>query len=787
MPNFQPQVNYNVPILEARPFREVSRPEVNVQPIDISGFAKTIASAAEKKQATEQAQAYEGLKAEYAAKYDEIEVALSQGEINPSIADIMKRSYSAESKMRGLLVEDDIKLRKNYGAPIESLDKLRLERIVKEEQEVLENERKHYRTTLPSLEFASNSEIDSLINTNRILQDTYEYNKAIADNPYATEFEKEQAKRKLTDNVANQAYFNSRMIATNMMVGASERKEIDPNFRSKFLEDAGAECQRLGMSPAQGRIIAESAWRSSGAADYYALHQADIEESTKYAKTMQDNLQSTLDLAGTQDIYNMAKKYPGAAGIIKMGRLLNGKVPTSAFEAMTNSLAEYKSDIIDGKAGPKYLQWNGVELGAALQGYNIIFKDSEIPNEDKVAVGGGTVKALNDSADNVDIKNASKEDLKTLIDNSEKVINTVDDKASQSLANKYTNTNNPRLAKLLGDRFNQLAKARGKVAAAKIVYNIEAPAKALLTDSIQSDRLRYLPKTGELVLTEDSTIWQDIGNQFNDNKRILDGINNSAKNTLSTDETINGFKALGIKELQPGESAADLSGFNLSRAVSRPRMSLENPEKNAEAINRTWTGEVEQPIFTDEIPLEHSSKVSNSDTVGGAWADNDSAQALRQYADRLEASVESVKSTGAKTEKGKLENDIKLIKEARALADKMEGVTTSRVSNRSTIGGANLVTNDDREMAIAPDSEEHMRIMEEAKAEVDEANYEGANEDVPFAEKKELLQLLEDYKKNPDKYKVENEKDFATLLRNIFYVSDSVRKKAQQSLKDKRK
>ena len=668
MPNFQPQVNYNVPILETRPFREVERPEVNVAPIDISGVARVMASSSEKRVEAAQAQEYENLKKEYAAKYDEIEVALSQGQIDASTADIMKRSFSAESKLRGLLTEDDIKLRKNYGTPIESLDKLRLERIVKEEQQVLENERAHYRTTLPSLEFASNSEIDSLINSNNLLQDNYNYNMSIVNNPYATEAEKEQARTKLTDNVYSQAYFNGSLIATNMMNAASQSNEIDPNFRSKFLEDTATECQRLGILPAQARMIAESIWKSSGAADYYVLHDADVAESTRYAKTMKDNIQESLDLAGARDTYNIAKKYPGAAGIIYLGRQLNGKVPSAAWEAITNGLAEYKSDIIDGKAGPKYVHWNGVEIGAALQGYNIIFKNSDIPNEDKVAVGGGTLKAFNDSTDDVDIKNASKEDLKTFIDNGQKVLDTVDDRAAQNLAQKYEGSNNQRITKLLGDRFNQLAKAKGKVAAAKIVYNIEAPAKGLLTDSIQSDRLRYLPKTGELVLTEDSTIWQDIGNQFNDNKRILDGINNSTKNTLSTEEAINGFKELGIKELQPGENAVDLSGFNFSRAVSRPtdtkvinaaEMTVNRLFPNVSNERRPELVKKVQDIIDPDSFSNAVHKQNMSDEEYRQWYKDSSAKALQRLVEKEQSPF-----TG-------------------------EGTTqTNRVSNKSTLSNA---------------------------------------------------------------------------------------------------
>ena len=201
MTDYSPNVSFSVPVFQRPTIRVEEKPEVNVQPIDISGFANALVKGLENKQEAEVAQQKEALLSKYASKRDSIQIALEQGEINSTQADIMNRQVSEEFRLAGGTVEDDLKLRKGYGEAVAGLAKTRQEMIVREEEQVRQDRRKEIRDMFPSLKDADNNTIDSLDNYSKMFSKTQEDLQAIINNPYTSQAEREGAMMQLTNSV----------------------------------------------------------------------------------------------------------------------------------------------------------------------------------------------------------------------------------------------------------------------------------------------------------------------------------------------------------------------------------------------------------------------------------------------------------------------------------------------------------------------------------------------------------------------------------------------------------
>lgn len=752
MPNFQPQVNYNVPILQHQAPREIQRPDINVQTIDISKYAKAMYSAADKRKAAEEGQAYERLKSEYASKFDEIEASLSQGVINTNEADLLKRSISEEGRLRGITIEDDIKLRKNYGGPIEGLEKNRLEMIVKEQQEVLEGQRKDIRDRFPQLKFADNNTIDSITHYADSFGRDKDYYNNIINNPYSSEAERESAMLHLQDTVNEEAFFNTNMIAQQYMESVANSKEIDPNFRESFLEGTTQEMIRNGTDITTARLTAERLWDKTGLSTFYRLHEVDAEEATKFAKTVADNYESTLKQNGLKGLYDYSERHPGFAAIMQLPQGMQQNLPRKAVEDVMNNFTTYESTVVKGKGifggmrTARKLVWTGETGKAAIQSFNISLADPNATTESIVGQRGATAKAFNDYTNEQGLLNMTQEDLAVTRDNAKTLSEQLDSAPAKNVVNKALNGKSRDNAVLAEDSNKQLRATKGIENAASILYNVEGPAKNLIKDSTQADRLRYDDK-GELVLVKDATYLQKVTQFFNNPKYYLDSINSNAAKSMSADERKDAYTAMGIKQLQPGEVAAEFSDSTPVRLmkgvenfVNSPTTSIDTMEERAGKLNRMWGGEVAQ------TPEEKLNAAKNDPNI----SDEEYEKMEQDYINSL--------MTGEET------------------------TTSSKVSGKTTVGGGWAGEID--EMAVAPTSEEHVRMMEEAKAEADEANYEYA---LPPEQVSEVEIMLEDYRNNPEKYSIKSEKDLSSLIRKIFYVSDSVREKAQQSLKARRK
>ena len=720
MPNFQPQVNYNVPILQHQAPREIQRPDINVQTIDIGHTLKYFGAAAEKRKAAEEGQAYERLKSEYASKFDEIDASLSQGVINTNEADLLKRSISEEGRLRGITIEDDIKLRKNYGGPIEGLEKNRLEMIVKEQQEVLEGQRKDIRDRFPQLRFADNNTIDSITHYVDSFGRDKDYYNNIINNPYSSEAERESAMLHLQDTVNEEAFFNTNMIAQQYMDSVANSKEIDPNFRESFLEGTTQEMIRNGTDITVARLAAERLWDKTGLSTFYRLHEVDAEEATKFAKTIADNYESTLKQNGLKGLYDYSERHPGFAAIMQLPQGMQQNLPRKAVEDVMNNFTTYESTVVKGKGifggmrTARKLVWTGETGKAAIQSFNISLADPNATTESIVGQRGATAKAFNDYTNEQGLMNMSQEDLAVTRDNARTLSEQLDSAPAKNVVNKALNGKSRDNAVLAEDSNKQLRATKGIENAANILINVEGPTKNLIKDSTQADRLRYDDK-GELVLVKDATYLQKVTQFFNNPKYYLDSINNNAAKSMTADERKDAYAAMGIKQLQPGEAAAEFSDSThvrlmkgIENFVNSPTTSMDVMEERAGKLNRMWGGEV------DQTPEERLNAAKNDPNI----SDEEYVRMEQDYINSLMSDEETTIS--------------------------------SKVSNKSTLGGASLV-NDDREMAIAPTSEEHVRMMEEAAAEADPANYEGANEDMPYAEKVKLLQWLEDeIRKDPE-------------------------------------
>lgn len=680
MTDYSPNVSFSVPVFQRPTIKVEEKPDINVQPIDISGFANALVKGFEKKQEAEVAQQKEALLSKYASKYDSIQIALEQGEISVTDADIAKRQVSEEFRMAGGTVKDDLQLRGGYGANIEQFAKTRQEMIVREEEQVRQDRRKEIRDMFPSLKNADNNTIDSLDNYSKMFSKTQEDLQAIINNPYTSQAEREGAMMQLTNSVETEAYMNAQAIADNYMEMVETTGQIDASFRQSFIEDTAQQMISRGLPPAAARLTAENLWKTTGLADYHSLSKVDREAATKEYQSRSANYEAALKSQGIEGIYKKVQQNPIMSEILALPEQSQRAMPVYMWEDFNNNFVTYKGNVKGDQVDQKKLRFaDAGSVVNAVQYHNIVLKSGTTSTKNKNAVTGTTAAGVAGTYADVDVKTADKDTLATTSKNIAEVRKRIDTPAARREIEKGLQSKDPESVTIAEKAKQDLDGLKTTEDALNFMYNIEGPAKDLLAEN--ANRIRT-DAQGNIVLTGNRTFWQAVTDPFNDLEYTVNSINKGAS-MLSPDERKKMFEYIGVKSLQAGETATDLSGLNVAKVATGLVQGAEKLINRDPAVREALGALVRDTssiqaarnrMFTGEETTT-TTKVSNTSTLGGASIVPDgmeSVKAIREYADRLQASVDRVKAEGAKTEPGKLERDLKAIADARKYADNLE-------------------------------------------------------------------------------------------------------------------
>lgn len=607
MSNYGTNVSFSVPVYQRPAIRTQDKPEINVETIDVSKFVKGFAEGIEKRQEAEQEQQMEALRTAYANERDQIQIALEQGEINETNADIMSRNLSASYRARGLTVEDDMKIKKGYGEALAGLAKTRQEMIVKEQEQVRQDRRKEIRDMFPSLKDADNNTIDSLDNYSKMFGQTQDQLHAVIDNPYTSQAEREGAMMQLTNSIENEAYLNTQAIALNYMEQVETTGQVNTDFKQKFLEDTAQQLVSKGFPPAMARLTSENLWKTTGLADYHNLSTIDRESATKEFQSRTANYEAALKTSGMEQIYAKIKERPQMAAILALPEQSQRVLPQYMWEDFNNNFVTYKGEVVGDQVEQKKLEFTGPDsLVGAIQYHNIVLKSQTTSNTNKNYTTGTVAAGANSFLDKTDIKTASKQDLATASKNATELRTRLDTPAVRKEIEEGLRSKNPETVAAARQTQKEIETLSDKETAIKFMYNVEGPVKELLADN--ANRMRT-DSQGNVVLTGNRSWWQAVTDQFTDLEHTVESINNGAS-MLSPDERKRMFQQLGVKPLQAGETATDLSGLNVAKAAT-------GLAQGAEGFVKNVTGP--QPrLFTGEETTTTTGKVSNKSTIGGA-------------------------------------------------------------------------------------------------------------------------------------------------------------------------
>lgn len=714
MPNFQPTVNYNVPVPQRAQIKIYERPEVNVEPINISGLTKAIGNYAANKDQAAAAQQNQALLSQYASKMDQIQVALNQGEINELDADIARRSTSEQFRNLGVTFEDDLKIRKGYGENVAGIAKQTLESRAKEDEKVKADRREMQRSN-PSLKNWDNTSLDNLWHYTETLGRDQQYYKSVLADPYSTKAQRDSANQHLSSTIENEAFAEGQRVALDYMHSVADTGKLDPNFKNQFIQDTTQQMMDRGMAPVVARQSAERLWIDTGLADFDHYNTVDREEATKYMKSREDNFMAAANMVGAEGYRDIVTKFPGIGVANKMSRETIAAMPTAFHKTLADNIVTFESEVLpNGQRGDKQLKFNtAVEAKASVEAFNILLRDPNATTHDKVAAGGVALAGYNRMLDSTPLFDMSPDDLATTKQNLQNVIQQMDTPASRDVIKKAENGKIEDNKTLAGAYNEQLKEAYGKLNATTLLSNIDGATKSMLQSS-QANRLR-VDNDGNLVMAADRSNLQAFTQMFSDNQANLQRINDMTT-TLTPDQKKDMFNQLGVQPLTVGEEVADLSKFNLARSATALAQGAEN------LINSPK----QQSVFTDDIPLEYSTSVSDSSTVAGGsvvpfeQVSNNSAQVLREYAQRAQESLDSAIASGATLEKGSAAKTRKIIADAIKMAEKLEGageVFTTKGSSKSTIAGGSAVP--------AAPSDDMAQEMQRMVAEQSPESYEG--------------------------------------------------------------
>jgi len=690
MPNYTPQVNYNVPVVQPVEWHEVKRPNINVQPIDLRGFFKGLAISAASKEKDEADKAYNDGLNKYAMRLNRIAEGQRQGVYKQSDAERLTRQLDDEYLAGGWKAADLYKIRDHFDGGVRKLEESRQKKLMDADTDFRLKQVDNFREAYPAYRDKDRDVIEGKLDElSKMDEDFKYYSDMLAAG--ATEKEIQYAAAKRGDTAVDLARANAELILEQMI--------SDPQFNPSQMSQATVDTlrhnltlglQQKGMNYTDATAFATRAINNMGVQQYVNDIKADADNNTEFVKKMNDNMVESgraqlLSLPNMPLVMNIRNEALMSEILTKAGNPIEGLGKQIA------EASENPDVFVSGYRTQGAASVNDSEVFSQVYSANV--KDRLYPVRKLAHQALVTSKTLADTVRNPfdlsgeDLEVNQKNNLSAL-----DILKSPDAVAQRAKAESY---NDPNLQSTFKATDANINKLEGNSIAYDLIKSGNNP-KALL-NSLQASRMR-VDDEGYLRMTEGTTgvlqglgdllASNETGNQVNDLNKALE------KYTPEQRKAVLNLASNGeIKPLKAGETVWDTTNKSIKEQAAElankggqmlmELLSFSSNDANAsEPAFSQGVLDAAAVLGMEDIPLERST--------------NTSAKALREYADRLEASIKRVEQSGAKTEKGKLESDKAAVEAARKKADELdmftgeEASSTSKVSGKTTIGGAQM-------------------------------------------------------------------------------------------------
>lgn len=669
---FQPNVNYNVPILQLPQRKEINRPDIaygNGSGLNLKDNSKEIAKAAK---AAEEEKYEQGLN-DYARKVNEIAEGQRQGNYDVSTAEMYTRQLDDQYLRDGYYAKDLYKIRNQYDGGVRRIEEERQQQMVKHEQErrlkYFDTFRQEY--NMPT---ATDEEIEALTtNIDNLMKATQMYQS------YASRSDLTQDEREAYMAVAG---VHGKQLDAVQGVLSLYGIVNDPKFRKEDLTPQLKETlmkqmrdtlhDKIGVGFREANMIADKVMEESGLGYAFSKELEDLNASNEYIKTGVEQMMNTTK-------YGMLKDNPDLRAAMIIGEGL------TTFAA--GEKAQFLINAVNGISRYTAGLTPDIDPNTAVEASNLIFNNQHQPTkildytfQNTTNIVEKTIKdprTLDRSALDIQLKNING--ALEYVNDKSKLARLSKDVPVQEIADKLVYykaategaqfaLNNPelqrdmdalmdsfqagrlsidesgsiRLNKETTDKMSWLGDALGYEGTRQQIERINtamegmsAPAKAAALEQMSGGRLRAAGMDEKLVNTTNPTARGQVKNWLSQvGTDIMAGIAGDYRAVAKKEYMNKAEQAVNtlLPNLQGEERDAAIKEVydlvnpdRFANSVHKQNMSEEDYKKwyhdtNVQGIQKILEKYNYQPAFTGEETVS-TSKVSNKTTLSNAFVE----------------------------------------------------------------------------------------------------------------------------------------------------------------------
>lgn len=669
MPNFAPNVTYNIPVVQPVQWKEVEKPDINIRPIDIGGIVSGISAKYVKEEEDKAKKEYQAGLNKYALELDRIVEGQRQGRYDQHQADRLMREATDNMIGLGWNAMDVAPVRDKYSGKVPELEQRRQTMIMEHQQEFEEKQIETFRAENPFYANESDATVKNIVGTLDNLERNVKYYNELALQGKTDAEIASYANQRIKsgeDLVAYNVFMDLKtMLNTPEALANMNQQQYDGMVHNLKLSLR----DKYGYDQGMSDVIVDRAMNSIGADQVIKDVKDTYRNNTEWNKMAVENIDSSAQYA--------VRKIPAYT-------LYNALNP-EARQAITLQKPTFVNDLYSDMEktieNPDYAKASIKTLGAstvqdagwATQIYTSLVGDRLKPTSYLAGLAVTGTKQAVDVLKNP-FETTNEADRRTNLDNARKILNAYKDKDIDDMRRQAAMRGDTSTIAALDVAEQNLGYAKAVVTAYDQMQ--ATPELRNLAASLQNQgtsRFRMDPETGKLLMTrKTSGALQTLGdlmasaetrqqvNKVNDllessspaerkayvtmmfnndiadykgeelwdtSKRSLKEMFADAANNLSSAATgLATFRS--DPEAMKAIEENDEKAFRLlnerkigvfgDRLLQRLRENPEQSERNA-AIDAELQ-EMQQSPFTGE-EIQASSKVSNKTTLSNAFVE----------------------------------------------------------------------------------------------------------------------------------------------------------------------
>lgn len=501
MPNFAPNVTYNVPVVQPVQWKEVEKPDINIRPIDIGGVVSSISARYIKEEEDKAKKEYQAGLNKYALELDRIVEGQRQGRYNQYQADRLMREATDNMIGLGWNAMDVAPVRDKFSGKVPELEQRRQTMMMEHQQEFEEKQIETFRTENPFYANESDATVKNIVGTLDNLERNVKYYNELALQGKTDEEIASYANQRIKsgeDLVAYNVFMDLKtMLNTPEALANMNQQQYDVMVHNLKLALRDKYKYDQGMAD----VIVDRAMNSMGADQVIKDVKDTYRNNTEWNKMAVENVDSSAQYAvrkiSAYPLYNALN--PEARQAIAMQK------PT-----FINDLYSEMEKTIENpdyaKASIKTLGANTVQdAGWTTQIYTSLVGDRLKPTSYLAGLAvTGTKQAVNVLKNPFETTNEA--DRRTNLDNARKILNAYKDKDIDDMRRQAAMRGDTSTIAALDVAEQNLGYAKAVVTAYDQMQ--ATPELRNLAASLQNQgtsRFRIDPETGKLLMTRKTT------------------------------------------------------------------------------------------------------------------------------------------------------------------------------------------------------------------------------------------------------------------------------------------